>query len=166
MSHINSKKSCSNSNKEKDMIKLMKSHLNKLSNYLVDPGLQKVSNTRVYDSEIIDFISYTRSVVKKTDSNNHRIDDNKILRAIELNDRYQMKKQTEDYENQLHTMWILEGIMKLNPLSQKVITDRYVCRLQLKDICKKYSDISPSTLHRYLNIAYLELAKQLNLSAE
>lgn len=151
---------------EKETIKVMKKHLSFLSEYVDRSYLQEAEAIHKLveeESELIDFLPYTRSISKYSKHSTSAPQSMRLLDAMEMQDRQKRRKIQQRKERQLRCAWLLQGISNTGEKHKQILLLKYVHTLNNERLCIRLGNISLSTLNRHLGNACVELAKILEL---
>lgn len=151
---------------ERETVKMMKKHLLFLAKYVDRDYIQNgnVLNRIVEEeSELIDFLPYTKSITKVTKKSSGKAQSKRLLDAMEMYEREKIRKAEQRKERAMRCAWLLEGIDHLQARHKKILLLKYVHKIDNDKLCIRLGNISLSTLNRHLSLACIELAKLLEL---
>lgn len=110
----------------------------------------------MFKTEVMDFLSYSSSVLSNPSSSggNTNSSSNKTLSAIDKSNNY--NEEIQDYIE-----YIMKGINKLEPEQKQLILAKYLYQLDEEEL-EQELDLSMRTIYRNLREAEMDLAIILN----
>lgn len=148
---------------QKATIAIMRQHLDFLSRYAYVLDKEAKREVVVEDDGVLNYLSYTKSIVDIQASQGNVAQSTKLLLAIEKYDKQKEQKRKLREERWLRCIWIMQGIQVLPEIEKQALLYKYIHHMEHEQITRHLNQISLSTLHRILKRAYLDLAQILEI---
>lgn len=111
------------------------------------------------EDNLVDYLHYTRSMLRATEKQGYYEKGNAVLNAMELQARDKRKAAQKDRQAYI----LLEAIKQLKGLERDLLLDIYVKQVDKEIILRHQGNIVESTFHRRLRKACLHLAFLLQI---
>lgn len=148
---------------QKATIAIMRQHLAFLYRYAYLLENYEKDASYVEDESVLDYLSYTKSVIDIHPNQANVAQSTKLLQAIEKYDKQKEQKRLLREERRMRCLWLMQGILVLPEIEKKAMLYKYVHHMEHEQIIQRMHHISISTLHRVLKRAYINLAQILEI---
>lgn len=150
---------------EKETLRCMKTHLKFLTKnaFLLEEEIEQEDYYVEEDGNILDYLTYTKSIVDLHVGTNSTAQSTKLLNAIAKKDEEAIRRRKLRIERKARCGWLLQGIMRLTEKEKKLMIYRYIQRRDFDYIQSKFKNLTTSSYYRLQNHACLHLAAILDL---
>lgn len=116
--------------------------------------------------ELLDFLSYTHSIIKVSDDVKSYSSSSAVLKAMERRD-HALKQERSMRESMILKMEsLLLALSYLPPKERMCLSMKYLEQRSIEQICMQMNHASYRTITRLLRLGYLHLAQLLDLEVE
>lgn len=127
-----------------------------------------LKNNQVVEEEfeLLDFLSYTHSIIKVSDDVKSYSSSSAVLKAMERRDQA-LKQERSMRESMILKMEsLLLALSYLPPKERICLSMKYLEQRTIEQICMQMNHASYRTITRLLRLGYLHLAQLLDLEVE
>lgn len=113
--------------------------------------------------DVMDYMSYSKSIIQPHRNPSINLHSAKILNAIEKKDKEELKMRNYLLQKKELCRRILQAIMSLPDVERKLMISRHISNITMETIANQHPEYSISSLYRMYKQACIHMAQMLEI---